>query len=69
MAQRGSRPVWFGLDKSYLDTPIFDRSVLTAGTEIEGPAILEEVELTLVLPPDFSGYVDGGLNFVAVSHS
>ena len=68
-AQRGSRPVWFGLDKSYLDTPVFDRSVLTAGTEIEGPAILEEVESTLVLPPDFSGYVDDGLNFIAVRHS
>ncbi len=65
-AQLGSRPVWFGLDKSYLDTPVYDRSVLTAGTEIEGPAILEEVESTLVLPPDFSGYVDNGLNFVAV---
>ena len=69
MAQRGSRPVWFGLDKSYLDTPVFDRSVLTAGTEIEGPAILEEVESTLVMPPDFSGYVDDGLNFVAARHS
>ena len=68
-AQRGSRPVWFGLDKSYLDTPVFDRSVLTAGTEIEGPGILEEVEPTLVLPPDFSGYVDDGLNFVAARHS
>ena len=68
-AQRGSRPVWFGLDRSYLDTPVFDRSVLTAGTEIEGPAILEEVESTLVVPPDFSGYVDDGLNFIAVRHS
>ena len=65
-AQLGSRPVWFGLDKSYLDTPVYDRSVLAVGTEIEGPAILEEVESTLVLPPDFSGYVDNGLNFVAV---
>ena len=65
-ARRGSRPVWFGLDKSYLDTPVYDRSVLAVGTEIEGPAILEEVESTLVLPPDFSGYVDNGLNFVAV---
>ena len=68
-ARRGSRLVWFGLDKSYLDTPVFDRSVLAVGTEIEGPAILEEIESTLVLPPDFSGYVDDGLNFVTVRHS
>ena len=68
-AQLGRRPVWFDLDKNYLDTPVYDRSVLTAGTEIEGPAILEEVGSTLVLPPDFSGYVDDGLNFVAVRHS
>ncbi|MFP6726337.1 MAG: hydantoinase/oxoprolinase family protein, partial [Alphaproteobacteria bacterium] len=40
-ARRGSRPVWFGLDKSYLDTPVYNRSVLAVGTEIEGPAILE----------------------------
>ena len=68
-AQRGSHPVWFGLDKSYLKTPVFDSSVLMAGTEIEAPAILEEVESTLVLPPDFSGYVDDGLNFIAARHS
>ena len=68
-AQRGSRPDWFGLDKSYLKTPVFDSSVLMAGTEIEGPAILEEVESAAVLPPDFPGYVDDGLNFVAVRHS
>lgn len=68
-AQLGSRPVWFGLDENFLDTPVYDRSVLTVGTKIEGPAILEEVESTLVLPPDFSGYVDDSLNFVAVRHS
>ena len=68
-AQRGSRPVWFGLDKSYLDTPFFDRSDLTTGAKIVGPAILEEVESTLVVPPDFSGYVDDSLNFIAARHS
>jgi N-methylhydantoinase A len=68
-AQRGSRPVWFGLDTGFVETPVFDRGALTPGTAIIGPAILEEVESTLVLPPDFSGEVDDGLNFIAIRTS
>ncbi len=64
-AARGSRPVWFGLESGFIDTAVFDRNALTPGTRIDGPAILEEVESTLVLPPDFGGEVDAGLNFIA----
>ena len=62
--QRGSRPVWFGLDVGFMETPVYDRNALGPGAAINGPAILEEVESTLVLPPDFSGVVDAGLNFI-----
>jgi len=64
-AARGGRPVWFGLESGFIDTAVFDRNALTPGTRIDGPAILEEVESTLVLPPDFGGEVDAGLNFIA----
>ena len=64
LEKRASRRVWFGSDMGYLDSPVFNRDTLTPGTEIEGPAILEEVESTLVLPPDFAGVIDGALNFV-----
>jgi N-methylhydantoinase A len=68
-AARGSRPVWFGLDSGFSDTAVFDRNALTPGARIDGPAILEEVESTLVLPPDFGGEVDAGRNFIATRRS
>ena len=68
-AARGSRPVWFGLDSSFINTAVFDRNALMPGSRIDGPAILEEVESTLVLPPDFGGEVDAGLNFIATRQS
>ncbi|MBT6429550.1 MAG: hydantoinase/oxoprolinase family protein, partial [Rhodospirillaceae bacterium] len=62
---RGARPVWFGLELGFVETPVYDRGSLAPGTKINGPAVLEEVESTLVLPPDFNGQVDEGLNFIA----
>lgn len=63
-AARGQRRVWFGIEDGYVDTPVLDRNQLTPGTRITGPAVLEEVESTLILPPDFIGEVDAGLNLI-----
>ena len=45
-------------------TPVYDRNALPAGCRIEGPAVLEEVESTMILPPDFNASVDEGLNMI-----
>ncbi len=65
-AEQTMRPVWFGPDVGFMETPVYDRGSLAPGVKISGPAVLEEVESTLVLPPDFSGEVDEGLNFIAL---
>jgi N-methylhydantoinase A/oxoprolinase/acetone carboxylase beta subunit len=45
----GRRPVFF--DGVFIDTPVYDRAALGAGVALRGPAILEERESTLVVPP------------------
>jgi N-methylhydantoinase A len=44
--------------------PVYDRYALTAGTRIEGPAVIEERESTLVVPPDASATVRDDLAVV-----
>jgi N-methylhydantoinase A/oxoprolinase/acetone carboxylase beta subunit len=48
IAQTGRRPVYFG---GFRDTPVYDRARLGAGVTLPGPAIVEERESTLVIPP------------------
>jgi N-methylhydantoinase A len=55
-ALTGSRTVVF--DGASIETGIYDRSLLKAGNEIAGPAIIEESVSTTVLPPDSSLRVD-----------
>ncbi|MFH1515661.1 MAG: hydantoinase/oxoprolinase family protein, partial [bacterium] len=43
-------PVWFNPDKS-TDTPIYDRSELTEGFVIDGPALIVEPHSTIVIDP------------------
>ncbi len=60
-ARKGTRDVYF--DDGYLDTPIYDRYRMGAGTRIDGPAIVEERESTTVVGPGATARVaeDGSL--------
>jgi N-methylhydantoinase A len=49
-AFRGKRQVYFS-DAGMLDTPTYDRSLLTAGNRIAGPALIEEHASTTVVHP------------------
>ena len=53
---KGARriPLWAGAPQ----TPLYDRASLAVGQRIEGPALIEERETTLVLPPGWVGEVD-----------
>lgn len=55
------RPVVFHGEEE--DTPFYERSLLPAGTVLEGPAIIEQYDSTTVLPPHFRCEVraDGNL--------
>ena len=50
-AQKGIRPVWFPDTKGFIDTRVYDRYALHAATSIDGPAVIEERESTLIVPP------------------
>ena len=64
---RTTRPVWFDDSGSSgellaLDTPVYDRSTVAAGTVIRGPAIFEQLDSTVVVPPTWRAEVDEWLN-------
>ncbi len=48
-ALRETRPVWY--DGRWLGTPVFSREKLPLNVEIDGPAILEQMDATTVLEP------------------
>ncbi|HET9000658.1 MAG TPA: hydantoinase/oxoprolinase family protein [bacterium] len=49
-ARRGARRAWFD---GWVDTPLYDRERLGAGDELSGPAIIEQYDSTIVVPPGF----------------
>jgi N-methylhydantoinase A len=49
-AHRGSRAVYFA-ESGYVETPIYQRTRLTAGNRIAGPALVEEYASTTVVHP------------------
>jgi N-methylhydantoinase A len=59
-----SRPAWFPEAGAFVDTPIIDRTTLRPGDRIAGPALVEERESTLVLPPGTEAVCDAGMNLV-----
>lgn len=59
-ARKASRPVF--RDGRWQETPIYERSVLQSGNVVVGPAIIEAVDSTYVVPGCFSFSVDQYLN-------
>ena len=60
-ARKGTRDVYF--NDAFRETPIYDRYQMGPGTQIDGPAIVEERESTTVVGPDATARVadDGSL--------
>jgi N-methylhydantoinase A len=48
---RGRRRAYFPETGAFVDAPIYDRYALASGSVIEGPALIEERETTLVVGP------------------
>ncbi|OOG70966.1 hydantoinase [Sinorhizobium sp. A49] len=57
------RSVWFAADAA-LDTPVYDRETLPAGFVFKGPAIVEQLDSTVVVPPGTTAEVDTYLNII-----
>lgn len=53
-----TRAVIFGEGERPLETPVYRRDDLHAGATIEGPAVIEQLDSTVLIPPDTSAEVD-----------
>jgi N-methylhydantoinase A len=49
-AQRERRPVWF--NASWCDTPVYQRERLAANMAFEGPAVVEQLDCTILIEPE-----------------
>ncbi|MGZ5142469.1 MAG: hydantoinase/oxoprolinase family protein [Burkholderiales bacterium] len=57
-AKSGSRPIYYGAEHGWLETPVYDRTRLSAGATLTGPAVIEEMSSTTLLKPVQSATID-----------
>jgi N-methylhydantoinase A len=60
----GRRDVWFSEAAGFVSCPIYDREKLDAGNRIAGPAIVEQMDTTTVVPPGMTARVEPYLNLI-----
>jgi N-methylhydantoinase A len=63
-ARKGSRFAYFPEYGRYVDTPVYDRYALAPGMQLDGPAIVEERESTLIMGARGRASVDERLNVI-----
>jgi N-methylhydantoinase A len=63
-ARIGERPVWFPEAQDFVPTPIYSRDELKPGNRFAGPAIVEQMDTTTVVPPGMTARVDPYLNLI-----
>ena len=61
---RASRGVYFEQAQGFVDCPVYARDDCSAGDRFSGPAIVEQMDCTTVIPPDWSVAVDATLNLL-----
>jgi N-methylhydantoinase A len=62
--RKGERPAYFPETSGYVHCPVYDRYQLAAGMTLQGPAIIEERESTVVVGPGARVAVDTLQNVV-----
>ena len=60
----GTRDVFFEESGGFVSTKIYNRQDLPAGSTITGPAIVEQLDSTVVIPPGIRAEVDQYLNII-----
>jgi len=60
----GTRPVWMPETGDFVETTLYNRDRLLAGNRIAGPAIIDQMDSTTVVPPDMTATVDAYLNLI-----
>ncbi len=59
-----SRLVTFDESPDPLETPIYDRALLKAGAKVAGPAVIEQLDSTVLVPPGITAEVDPWLTII-----
>lgn len=63
-AKKSEREVFFDVDAGFVTTPVYERKKLPTGVEFSGPAIVEQLDSTIVVPPNFAAKVDEYRNII-----
>jgi N-methylhydantoinase A len=63
-AEFGRREVWLHENGGFVSCPLYDRDRLAAGNRIQGPAIVEQMDATTLIPPGAVATVDPYLNLL-----
>lgn len=66
-ARIGSRAVLFSSNSNRIEAPVYERSRVPLETEFSGPAIIEEMSSTTLIPPDARFHVDSAGNIIIVN--
>jgi len=61
---RRERPCQFLDREDWVMTPVSKRSELASGDTFSGPAIVEQMDTTTLVPPGFRATVDAGANLI-----
>ena len=61
-AFKGNRAVFWEDAGNFQDTPTYDMNLLECGNVLEGPAVIEAVDTTVVIPPGYRYFIDEYLN-------
>jgi N-methylhydantoinase A len=60
-ARVSERPAYFA-PGGFVATAIYDRARLPEGAVVNGPAIIEQMDTTIVIPPGYAATVDSASN-------
>jgi N-methylhydantoinase A len=61
---KGTRRVFFERAGGFVDTPVYKRSDLPAGTVLTGPAVIEQLDTTTIIPTKVKASIDEYLNII-----
>jgi N-methylhydantoinase A len=65
-ATKGVRPAYFDEIGDLVPTPVYDRLTLAPGATVGGPAIIEEIDTTIIVPPGASASIDDHHNVIVL---
>ena len=58
IAEKARRSLWFRATGA-IDAAILDRARMSAGFNVDGPAVIESLESTILVPPGWQARMDG----------